>query len=533
MIRSPAIGVAYLLWHRARWGLATTVAELLALAAVVRVFPPSRYPVPLLCVLFPLGVAAVQLLAAFTYTTGDVSAAASGFPPHMLILPIRSRALAGWPMLYGAATLSAMCLAAALVCGAPLPNLLPFWAGALASLAWFQATCWFPLPHPGLRVFVMVGTICGVIATGALAMLGGAGAAMTAGYLLAAAAAAYPVAIAGVAMARRGDGQDWLRLPQFARRPSSRRRPFRSAAAAQLWLEFRRNGSLLPIVVAAMYLLLLPGALRGNTSGIMVGTLLIPGQILTLAIVASMPVFLAGAFSGGLGKFDMWSSKAPTFNSFFATRTLSTIQFVAIKLRAAALSALVTSLIVAMFVAIIATFGREADEWRAMFHRLGPGPMRSALRLALLVAGLVFLTWREQATGIFVTLAGRPWVTHGFALLSAIGFAILGAGGYLIYQHPRWQAALANAGPWLIAAVAAIKIVIAALLVRALIRTALLRPRDVVYLAGAFLGVAVVLAVLLVAAFGRASLVAPTVILLTPLNRIALAALALRWNRHR
>ena len=71
--------------------------------------------------------------------------------------------------------------------------------------------------------------------------------------------AAYPVALAGVASARRGDPwrawPEWLKPWRAAAR--SGRRPFRSAFEAQLWYEWRCHGLVLPVAVAGILLIVL------------------------------------------------------------------------------------------------------------------------------------------------------------------------------------------------------------------------------------------------------------------------------------
>src|SRR5205823_9530047 len=64
---------------------------------------------------------------------------------------------------------------------------------------------------------------------------------------------AYRVALAGVTRARRGDQPEasrflsWVRAQSRRRRPE--KRPFASAAAAQLWFEWRMHGRGLPLLV--------------------------------------------------------------------------------------------------------------------------------------------------------------------------------------------------------------------------------------------------------------------------------------------
>src|SRR5258705_13837924 len=55
-------------------------------------------------VMVPLGIAFLFIMSALSYgLSGDLAARESTFPRRMFVLPIRTSALAGWPMLYGTA----------------------------------------------------------------------------------------------------------------------------------------------------------------------------------------------------------------------------------------------------------------------------------------------------------------------------------------------------------------------------------------------------------------------------------------------
>ena len=66
----------------------------------------------------------------------------------------------------------------------------------------------------------------------------------------------YGIAVAGVGRARRGDVPEWYwwsrRIKDIGRWLPRRRRPFASAAWAQVWFEWRRHGSSLPFFTACV-----------------------------------------------------------------------------------------------------------------------------------------------------------------------------------------------------------------------------------------------------------------------------------------
>src|SRR5205814_1363876 len=119
-----------------------------------------------------LACPAVYLIAVFSYGfEADVNARESSFPAGMLRLPVSTGALAGWPMVYGAAAGILLWLVIALFFLRPWLSLWNlqvalWWPAALtvATLAWFQAMLWCPLGLPGLRIVLTTAVISSVIA---------------------------------------------------------------------------------------------------------------------------------------------------------------------------------------------------------------------------------------------------------------------------------------------------------------------------------------------------------------------------------
>src|SRR5688572_23427506 len=108
----------------------------------------------------PMTAAAVYFLAVFSFGLGgDLAARQSIFPARMFTLPVTTRALVGWPMLYGTAAMAGLWSATVLFVLLPFRVDLPLiWPGLLAVvfLAWTQALMWMPYGLPGLRAIVAV-----------------------------------------------------------------------------------------------------------------------------------------------------------------------------------------------------------------------------------------------------------------------------------------------------------------------------------------------------------------------------------------
>ena len=188
----------------------------------------------------------------------DVGSLASGYPRRMFSLPVPARTLVFWPMLYGSATVALLWVATACLVYRPWDSARPGApAGARAGRVDGVVPGHFVVAAPSLLVAGpggrrpdrrLGGDRAGPESDGDRPV-------QTLTALLAVAIlAAYPVALAGVASARRGDSwrawPEWLRPRRAAAR--SDRRPFRSAFEAQLWYEWRCHGLVLPVAVAGI-----------------------------------------------------------------------------------------------------------------------------------------------------------------------------------------------------------------------------------------------------------------------------------------
>ncbi len=164
-----ALGIANSIWWRSRWMLTAAVVYLCMLAVGVRVFPEAA---PLLCVgTLALSFVWANLLTTLTYGPANFGSRNSGFPTHMLVLPIPVRALVGWPMLYGIATSAGLWWLTVTFVLAPGRVAAPMvWPAVLfaATTAWVQALAWTPFPSPLIRAPLLVLVVVPIVFLGIL-----------------------------------------------------------------------------------------------------------------------------------------------------------------------------------------------------------------------------------------------------------------------------------------------------------------------------------------------------------------------------
>ncbi len=559
---SPALAVAWELGWRHRWGLAATLAYFLALAGLFQVVGADHLAQSLgnalggealsrgeldvqelaqalgLLGAAPLTLGLLHLLIMFGYgSSTNIALRESNFPARMFTLPVRTASLVGWPMAYGTAAM-ALTVAATVggvlwPCGVAAP-LGPLAALAATLLAWTQAICWSPSRAAWLRA-VVAGLVLMIPVTAVLfGLLFEVPTLLLTAGLVGSLPAAYAVAVVGVARARRGDIPEWSRLSRWVealnRRLPRRRRPFSSAAGAQLWFEWRLHGAALPFtfsLVLATFLLWL-GFLALNDQAPSAGVLIVPALFLPL---------LAGLVGGRVGKMDPWVKGSYGVPAFTAVRPTTSGTLVSAKLKMAALSTLAAWALMLLWVpaALLVSGGCEVPEW--LSAALQQHPLRLVAGSLFGLAGLVFLTWKCMVEDMYVNLTGRTWVVG--ASMGAWGgrTAALGTFGAWLYYHPDYHKTFFAALPGLLGAAAVVKLLAAGWMCRAAWRRGLVSGRALARLLSLWLLSAVGLAVLLywllpvdVVAVG--SLV-PGVLLFLPLARLVAAPLALAGNRHR
>ena len=268
---SPGLAFGWHVWTRHRlgltlcagyWLLVVIGANVLPLASFPRALPPSLFAVP--CV-----GAFSYLVCIFSFSRETpLETRESGFPTRLLTLPLPTRSLVAWPMLWGTSILASAWLtltwSVLRIAGDDL-GILIWWPALLLAvvLAWLQAIVWSPFPLPWLRA-ILAAPLVGapVIVPHILLIAFNIGEGLAAALLAVQLPAAYLIAVRGVSRARRGDmacwtwpgWRAWLRWISA----TTVNRPFLSPARAQLWFEWRRCGLTFPLMTAVWAIFWVP-----------------------------------------------------------------------------------------------------------------------------------------------------------------------------------------------------------------------------------------------------------------------------------
>src|SRR5262249_38232155 len=158
-VQSPALAIAYSIWVRNRKGYRLSAATLVATAALYpALFAYSRAWGSLIASVIPLvGVFAYVLNSTiFAQEPGNLS---SSYPRHMLVLPVKIRTMAFWPILYGSFLAVCLWVFTATVIyrssGLTIPVMMPALV-LVVVVTWFQALTWIPFSVRWLRDLVGV-----------------------------------------------------------------------------------------------------------------------------------------------------------------------------------------------------------------------------------------------------------------------------------------------------------------------------------------------------------------------------------------
>ena len=541
-MRSPALPIGWEFRRRHLWALIAYAAYLVILAAIKLLVLWPAQPVTLderaTVVTVPLSTLFFYFLAVFSFgLAGDLAARPSLYPARMFVLPVTTGALAGWPMLYGAAAMTSLWLGTALFArwswGIDLPLL---WPGLLCVvfLAWTQALTWMPYGLPGLRVLITVLWLTVLDAVVLLAVHYKVRETVMAAMLAPLLPLAYLTARYAVSRARRGDVPDWRGI--FARPGSNavltrRRDHFRSPARAQVWFEWRRHGRSLPALVG----LLLPFEL-----GLLWLARDAPGfvfEILFLALIT--PPFMAACTAWTVSRPNPQGRDSYGVPPFIATRPLTSAELIAAKLKMAMWSTLAAWLVVLVATPLALEW---SGTWSVVTERVRRmndafGTPRAATVVLLILAGFIVATWKQLVQSLHIGLTGRAWIVKGSVVLTLTLLILLGPIVEWIIDRPSVQRTLWNALPLILAVLVAIKMSAAAWIATRLDRGRLLGDRALVL--GAACWCAAVLALYGVfvwffsTPFVAHYLLALIAILAVPLARLSAAPLALAWNRHR
>jgi hypothetical protein len=547
-MRSVGWAFAWETWQRHRLMILPVLAYLLALIVLFHVAPAGAFAVRAgepdspaigLQLSAPLVFAFIGLLILFLPSDeaakAHLEARESGFPRRLFTLPLRTAALAGWPLGLGGVTIVSLWVVLAEFvwrpCGVTVPLLWPPLC-FMAFLAWVQALMWWPFPLPFLRLILAV-PMLGLLAAGAVLgcfvdvsewILASVSAALVAG--------GYGLAVAGVARARRGEGTTWLKSSATTRPArSGSRPPFASASQALFWIVWRRGGYGLPLMIG----LLLPIQL-----GMLYFADFEPFLARQFLVSILATPFLMAAITGTALGYSLSSSRNDRrLPAFTAARPITTTTLVAAHLRVAVASTLMAWVVLLVPLLSLLPFTQTAMVLTQEFGRFVESQGVKAWELvALLVVVSPLLTWRLMVDSLWLPMTGRKWLTVLVITAAVAGFFAIVIAWHEVSGRPELRTPLLAAIPWVLGAVVALKMFAGVCVARALLHRGLVAASTLARFAIGW-GIAALTIVALAFWLTPAEIASPwtvaclVILALLPMVRLGLAPLALDWNRHR
>jgi hypothetical protein len=559
--RSSAAALATHLWMRHRIGLSIMGTYLVMVSCAARWFGYNHRSIEAFMAvnILPLLLGFLYLIALFTNPEADLSSARSGYPSYMLTLPVRTRDLVFWPVLFGVITSGAAWLIAACLIFRPLGLAAPvIWPAALLALtcAWVQALFWTPLRVPGLRILAagLLIPIVVVISVVAQESPGASWGITLASVILI--PAAYLIALEGVARARRGDTPPQFSLAIPLRRGKAEgsfsliSQPFQSRLKAQIWADDVSHGRVLSLLVFGACLLASLPLLWVRDMTSLFGNAPIPGfanvaNIEVNAAVKAALIFilitpgLAFCVGGGSQPVD-GARKQSAMPPFLAVRPVLSGEIVLAKMLMAGKSTIRAWGVILGFLLIWLLVPARLDGTDAPLISIlaRAATAKTWIVLAAVFALSVFVTWRSQVQALFVNLTGRIRIAQAYFLFMMLVASSALISAFTYFSVPSIQQQhIASQVRILVTILLILKFAAIGPVIHTLIQKRLATPRAL-GLAGALWCLTAAILYFSLSKTLPADLVAPRtlfslVVLFVPFVRLAIAPLSLDWNRHR
>jgi hypothetical protein len=446
-MRSPTAALLWEIWRKHQWTFAviaglTMAGRLVDLADTAgRAGYPGAESSPLTVLLAM--VAFLLLLGVFNYTESSGSRGLGSFPRRLFTLPVTPLRLVTVPLLAGIASIELLYLLWMDPLSRGGSTSAPFVAVLLAALVVFYLSSLWTLDRAGSLRLIMLGVIAvalffiGVLPSfpptppptwrSELVL-----AALVAGL----AVVAFLLAWHHVAGLRAGGGRGGHRAESLfgwiAGATPVRRTAFANPAAAHFWLEWRSSGMVLPALVGGFLLaVVIPVSwlVRSNAADTF--------RLLLAALAA--PVVLAVPVGIAFSKPTFWSEDL-ALPAFVAIRPLSSEDLVAIKVKVAAASAVLSWVLVLVFLTVWLSAWANLDVLSRLAIQLWAlhGHSRAAVYAiaALVVLAGVFLTWRFLVSRLWSGLSGmRPMLVSSVVSVVVLVIASL---AYDAGRLPGW-----------------------------------------------------------------------------------------------
>jgi hypothetical protein len=182
-------------------------------------------------------------------------------------------------------------------------------------------------------------------------------------------------------------------------------------------LEWRRSGLVLPLLVGSLLAIVIaPLSWYVRNDG--------ADSLRILVAILLMPLILALAIGKAFSRPDFWSSEL-SIPEFIAVRPLSTVDIIAVKIKVAAVTTVISWVLVLAFLAVWLPLWANLDSiamLRGMLWQLHGHFVYPQYAIGVFgIIGCMFLTWRFLTGGLWLGLSGNNKV---FAL-SAIPFVLV------------------------------------------------------------------------------------------------------------
>lgn len=545
--RSPTGAILWEILGRRKWNFVCYGAGLVAAVicvhwiqngaseivhAVLRIFLLSMFM-----------ASCIDLLTCFGFIVIDAQRVQIGYPARLLLKPVGAAHLALTPMLFGGAAFVALLTVWGRILAPLLPanGLSPIWLEgvALSFFWWMQALGWglpyFPARSLILLMAAVVHLLVGLIPLSSSAVLLQWRGLILGVMLL----SAVLVAVHGLKWMRCGAWEGpsrfyglWKRVaPALAPKLSKK---FSSAFRAQFWLEWRRQGLVLPGMCSAITIVILPVVFLIQKQSIE------PGQDLDFATVAAgmillVPLMLSGAMGTAMARFDP-VRPAGDLPVYISVRPMTNGDFVITKLAVALASSALTWLLMLVIGCLCLAILRKGSLVPAGSPYGFVGLVIGCLPALLL---LILLTWNNLVSGIAAGLTGRPWMIGLFTTGKGLAGAGLVALIFAAKLNEDFRAVLLR---WLLSLLClclTAKVAVSIASFHYGLRRKAITHGAVGWIVGGWLTCGAFVA-------GYAGLICQAVnkpglwlwialggFLILPLTDFAIAPLAMAWNRHR
>ena len=541
-MHSPAYGLGWIILRKHHVGL-IVVAVYLALLAIARLMPAAYAAELKIGLMSIFGFLMIYLMGVFVNSETDLISTRSGYAFHLFTLPVRTRILILWQMAYGIVAVALFWIAFALLLLVPAAGEAAVWwpASLMSALvACLQALSWYPVPLPYLRALLAFVILAALSIFGVLGWANGLSARLLIVTYSIVIVGAILVAVHGVALTREGGSRERSWLPQ-TKGTASLLPGLTSPMQAQFWLEWRRNGLLLPVMVLVICVgSALLFALIGSSTYAPLGSSSI--QIPDTARLWLMCVL----WTPMIAMIGCCTSKADTYRPdmslqpFLATRPLSSLAIVQVKMRMAARSTLSAWAILSLFLLgwllLPAHDGVTTGSIVGLLmHHMS---FKSSLGVILSLTAMVVWTWKCQVSGLWVEFTGRLWFFYfyGFGVMGSLWLVVVWS-LFKAVKDPVFASQLVPILPYLAFGLALLKGLTAIGALLSLRGNNLATARTIARFVCVWLliysALCGLLYWLLPSGLASPGQIALGAFLYLPLARLLLAPLALHRNRHR